>query len=152
MIHHSEIQSDVLAWIEGTLGDGRRGAIAHHLSECAECRRYFQTLSASLKPSAVRTEKMLDADPYLPIRVKALAAERRGQRGLRGELALRWTWRTAAFVLAMLLGIFIGESLSYRPQEITDHHIVYEYSNVFWDSGIESRWQTISQVAGEAKR
>ena len=94
----------------------------------------------------------LAADPYLPIRVKALAAERSAHGGIREMAALRWTWRTAAFVLAMLLGIYIGESLSYRPPQITDHHILYEYSNSFWDSGIESRWQTVSQVVGEEKQ
>ena len=152
MKQHSEIQSDVLAWIEGTLDAGRRDAIAHHLVECADCRRYFERISVSLEPSARQMELMLSADPYLPVRVRALAAERSADGGSRDGTALRWTWRTAAFVLAMLLGIYIGESLSYRSPQLTDHHIVYEYSNSFWDSGIETRWQTISQVAVEEKR
>jgi hypothetical protein len=95
---------------------------------------------------------MLAADPYLPVRVRAIAAGQSGRESSRQELALRWTWRTAAFVLAMLLGIFLGESLSYRPSKITEHHIVYEYSNSFRDSGIESRWQTISLAVGEEMR
>lgn len=152
MNQHTEAKSDLLAWIEGTLESSRRSVVTLHLEECADCRRYFEMLSASLEPSASRTEPVLVADPYLPLRVKALAADRGAREGSLEGAALRWTWRTAAFVLAMLLGIFIGESLSYRPQEITDHLIVYEYSNVFWDSGIESRWHTISQVGGEAKR
>lgn len=151
MIHHSQIKSDVLAWIEGTLESGRRDAMAHHLAECPDCRRYIEMLSASLVPSVIPAEMKLVADPYLPTRVKALAAERRAHGGIREGAALRWTWTTAAFVLAMLLGIYIGESLSYRPGQITDRHIISEYSNVFWDSGIESRWQTISQVPGEEK-
>ncbi len=95
---------------------------------------------------------VLAADPYLATRVKVLAAERRDLAGLRGGAALQWTWRTAAFVLAVMLGVYIGESLSSRSPQITDHEILYEYSNSFWDSGIESRWQTLSQVVGEEKQ
>jgi anti-sigma factor RsiW len=149
---HAEIQSEALAWVEGKLDAGRRSVIAHHLEECPDCRRYFETLSVSLVPTGTRPVMILAADPYLPVRVRAIAAERAAQAEFRDGAALRWTWRTAAFVLAMLLGIFIGESLSYRSPQVTDHHIVYEYSSSLWDSGIESRWQTISQVAVEEKR
>lgn len=152
MKQHYHIQSEVLAWIEGTLEAGRSSIVASHLEECAECRRYFDTLSEFLKPAAARKDPLLAADPYLPVRVRALAAERRSRESFPQAAALRWTWRTAAFVLAMLLGIFIGESLSYRSTQVTDSHVVYEYSNSFWDSGIESRWQTISLAAGEEEK
>lgn len=149
---HTDIQSDVLGWIEGTLEAGRRSAVAHHLEECPDCRRYFDALSESLRPSTIAAGKTLSVDPYLPVRVRAIADGRSArQRSLEGA-ALRWTWRTAAFVVAMLLGIFIGESLSYSSPQITDHHLVYEYSSSFWDSGIENRWQTINQAAVEEKR
>jgi anti-sigma factor RsiW len=149
---HYQIQTDVLAWIEGTLDANRRSVIARHLEECAGCRRYFETVSAALEPRAAKAEPLLAADPYLPVRVRAIAAGQGGRESSRHEVTLRWTWRTAALVVAMLLGIFIGESLSYRTPQITDHHIVYEYSNSFGDSGIESRWQTISLAAGEEMR
>lgn len=149
MKQHAEIQSDVLGWVEGTLDAVRRDAVAHHLSECHNCRRYFETIAAVLEPSAVQPERVLAADPYLPVRVKALALDQHGHGGFREAAAFRWTWRTAAFVLALVLGIYMGESLSYRTPQITDHHIVYEYSNSFWDSGFETRWQTLGQVVGE---
>lgn len=152
MKEHSKIQSLVLAWIEDTLDSGRRGEVAHHLAACKMCRRYFEAISAALLPSAAKVERGLSADPFLPVRIKALAAERSGEGRLREGSTLQWTWRTVAFVLAVILGVYMGEHLSYQAPQVTDRHIVYEYSDSFWDSGIEGRWQTLSQVVGEEKQ
>jgi hypothetical protein len=106
-------------------------------------------MSSQLSPSG-GTQYGLSVDPYLPTRVRALSA-RSGRLSAR-ELIVRWSLRTLVFAAAIIVGIYIGERLSYRPAALTDEHIISEYSTYLDGSGIGDRWQTVAQVSeGEAK-
>jgi predicted anti-sigma-YlaC factor YlaD len=149
---HSEIQSFVLGWIENTLDARQREMVGKHLEICSSCRMYYSTISRVILPQADQNDPRLVPDPYLLTRIRAIAGEGQKSNVPHLQQALRWTLRTAMFVLAIVLGVTIGERLSASQPRVTDSHIITEYSQSFWDSGIENRWVSIAQVGEEGRQ
>lgn len=152
MKQHTEIQSQVLGWIENALDAGQREMVGKHLASCGSCRVYYSTITRMVLPQADQKESRLVPDPYLPTRIRAITAAGESGGVAHGRQALRWALRTAMFVLAVALGITLGEHLSARQSYVTDSHIISEYSQSFWDSGIENRWDSIAQVGEEERQ
>lgn len=152
MKRHPHIRSQLLPWLELTLKERERSQVQEHLKECDGCRQYFETMSGVLLPKSTSPGELLEADPYLVTRVKAIGRE--GVRSAPGPIVLvrRWALRSALFAVAVVLGVYMGEKLSYRPTVITDQKIIAEYSSVLDASDIGDRLQTVAQSSGEASK
>jgi predicted anti-sigma-YlaC factor YlaD len=117
--------------------------LEEHLRECSSCREYFDTLSAILLPKASFQGRLVP-DPYLPTRIRARAMESASAPVSGKDMVVRWSLRTVLFSVAIVVGIYMGEKLSYQPSVVTDQHIISEYSDYFGGSGIGERWQSVA--------
>jgi predicted anti-sigma-YlaC factor YlaD len=140
---HSDIRSLFLSWFEADLSHPLAQELEEHLRECSSCREYFNALSATLLPKASLQGRLVP-DPYMPTRIRARAIAS-GSASLSGkDIVVRWSLRTVAFAVAIVVGIYMGERLSYQPSVVTDQHIISEYSNYLGGSGIGERWQSVA--------
>ena len=55
------------AWDENRLGEEERRLIRQHLEECAECRRYYESMSLMLGSPNPSLLPRLEPDPFLPL-------------------------------------------------------------------------------------
>jgi hypothetical protein len=141
--HHSDIRSLFLLWSEQKLDQQRVIELEEHLKGCKPCSQYFDAMSAALLPGA-SLQRGLVPDPYMPIRIRALAKESASISPSGKDMVIRWSLRAVAFTAAVVLGIYMGEKLSYQPSLVTEQHIISEYSSYLGESGIGERWQTIA--------
>jgi len=140
---HSDIRSLFLAWVEQKLDQQSVQEVEEHLRGCSDCRKYFDTMSAAMLPQE-SSQSGLVADPYMPIRIRARAKESASVSLSGKDVVVRWSFRAVAFAGAVMVGIYMGEELSYQPSIVTDQHIISEYSNYLGESGIGDRWQTVA--------
>jgi predicted anti-sigma-YlaC factor YlaD len=140
---HSDIRSLFLPWLEQKLNQQLAQEIEEHLRGCDSCKKYFETISAALLPGAA-LQGGLVPDPYVPTRIRSHAREAALVTSSGKAVLVRWSLRTVAFAGAVVLGIYMGEELSYQPSVVTDQHIISEYSNYLGESGIGDRWQTVA--------
>lgn len=152
MKQHSQIRSLLIGWIDRSLSEQQRRSIEDHLTECSPCRQYFETMSQALLPSSNPPQPSLIADAYLPTRIKSLADHSTSEAVTRRVAISRWTFRTAAFSVAVVFGVYLGEKLSYETTTVTDQNIIAEYSTSLETSGIEGRLQTVTQATGEESK
>ncbi|MCX6144076.1 MAG: hypothetical protein NTZ35_12755 [Ignavibacteriales bacterium] len=143
MKQHSDIRSLFLPWFEQKLKRPLARELEEHLRECDSCKVYFDTMSAAFLPKASLQEGLVP-DPYMPTRIRARAITS-GSSSLSGkDIVVRWSLRTVAFAVAIVVGVYMGEKLSYQPSVVTDQHIISEYSNYLGGSGIGERWQSVA--------
>jgi predicted anti-sigma-YlaC factor YlaD len=148
---HSEIQSLFLSWFEADLSQPMAKELEEHLKECSPCREYFDTLSAALLPKASVRGRLV-SDPYMPARIRALAMNSVSAPVSGKDMVVRWSLRTVAFAIAIIVGVYMGEKLSYQPSVVTDQHIISEYSNYLGGSGIGERWQSVALTSEAVSR
>jgi predicted anti-sigma-YlaC factor YlaD len=132
-----------LSWFEADLSQPLAQELEEHLKECSSCREYFNALSATLLPKASLPGRLVP-DPYLPTRIRAQATESASASVSGMDMIVRWSMRTVLFSVAIVVGIYMGEKLSYQPSVVTDQHIIFEYSDYFGGSGIGDRWQSVA--------
>lgn len=152
MKQHSDIRSLLLPWIERTLDEQGQELVGDHLGGCSSCRQYFEMMSLALLPASNPGQDTLVPDPYLPTRVKALVEQSLSDSRSRKSTAVRWALRTAAFLVAVVFGVYLGEKLSYQTSTVTDQHIIAEYAESIQASGIGDRWQSVAQSAEEGSK
>jgi predicted anti-sigma-YlaC factor YlaD len=140
---HTDIRSLFLRWFEEKLKLPEAQRLEEHLKECSSCRAYFDTMSSALLPKASLQEGLVP-DQYMPARIRARAIASGSARLSGREIVVRWSLRTAAFAVAIVVGVYMGEKLSYQPSVVTDQHIISEYSNYLGGSEIGERWQSIA--------
>lgn len=152
MKKHSDIRSHLLPSIEGTLDEELQRIVEDHIAQCAPCKQYFEMMSVALLPSVKAPQSALSPDPYLPVRVRALAGKSRANSEAWGGLIVSWTLRTALFFIAVVLGAYLGERLSSPRAFVTSERIITEYSEIFATSGIEDRLEAATLVTEETSR
>jgi predicted anti-sigma-YlaC factor YlaD len=128
-MNHENIKNHFQAWHDGLIDDDTRKAIDLHLSDCQQCREYYESLSILLGNPDDSLLPRLKPDPYLPSRIRAIVDERTRQKpdkrtvapitqhGLRG-------WITASCVsvaVAITLGVFLGKSFAPSSTASTDN-------------------------------
>jgi predicted anti-sigma-YlaC factor YlaD len=143
---HADIRSLLLPWVEQKLDQQSAQDVEEHLGECSSCKEYFEVMSIALTPSALPQDG-LSVDPYLPARIRAHAAPSLSLSGR--DLLVRWSLRTAVFAAAIVVGVYMGEKLSYRSTTVTDQRVISEYSDYLGGVGIGDRWQTVALVSEE---
>ena len=151
MKQHSEIRSLFLPWFEQKISQQPARELEEHLKGCSACGQYFDTMSAALLPGT-SSQGRLVPDQYMPSRIRAQAKEALFVQLSGADIVVRWSLRTAVFAAAIILGVYMGEKLSYRPSVITDQHIISEYSNYLGGSGIGERWQLVALASEEVSR
>ena len=152
MKDHSEIRSLLLSSIEGKLDDEQERAVEDHVARCESCKRYFETMSAALLPSESPQRLSLSLDPYLPARVKAMVEQSVRENRPGVPAAFHWAFRGTAFVVAVALGILLGEKLARPTPVVTSQRVIAEYSEIFAIQGIDDRLQIVTQTSGGASK
>ncbi len=71
------IKKWVIPYLEGRLNEEEKIAVEQHLSRCADCREFYQFIREVEYEAPVDIFPQLQADPYLPTRIKARFENRR---------------------------------------------------------------------------
>lgn len=150
------VTKNYLQWAEGKLGERQRERVEAHLQSCRECREHFEKMSAVFSGKAdVFSLPYLEADPFLPTRIKALAEER-AKSSAAGK---RWQWSgafrlafsTLMLVAALAIGIFLGKNLV-GDAEYAASELVSDYYQEFSQQSYASSWEYIlEENGGEAQ-
>ena len=143
MKQHSDIRSLFLPCSEQKIGQQLARELEEHLKGCSSCKRYFDTMTAALLP-ATSPRSGLVPDPYMPTRIRARVKESTSVPTSGKDRIVRWSLRTVVFAAAIVVGVYMGEKLSYQPSVVTDQNIISEYSNYLGGSGIGERWQSVA--------
>ncbi|HTY36325.1 MAG TPA: zf-HC2 domain-containing protein [Bacteroidota bacterium] len=151
MDSHSHTRSLLLRWMEQSLSSQDRLLLEQHLEECAACRQYFESMSQALTPSRTDRTRSIAADPYLPTRIRAMMSEA-GKARSTGARLVRWGLTSAAAVLAVLCGAFLGEKLSSGTSALAEQNLLTAYQVTVETGGIADRLQTIAQAATEVSK
>lgn len=152
MKQHSDIRQLFLPWIEQKLEDRQIKQIEEHLSECVSCKHYFDAMSHAFTSDSSASHARLVPDPFLAARIRVNAKAAASVAPSGRELALRWSLRTAAFAVAIIVGVYMGEKIANQSVVVTDQHIITEYSDYFGESGIGDRWQTVALTNEEVSK
>lgn len=142
---HTEAHRLYPAYADGMLRESDRSALLRHLEECDRCRRTFDILGRTLAPGSKHAER-LSLDPYLPVRIRAIASDRHPSRPHVLAPALRWSLGSLAFTLALALGIYLGQDLSRSTNDSTIDDPVSEFALSLSGSDLADR---LSSAVGE---
>lgn len=149
--------NDFQAWNDGQVNEKNRLAIDQHLIECAGCRAYFEKMAKFLEQMDPASIPHLEADPFLPTRIRALSAGNRDNAETPAKAAsLRarkkpfgWAGVTAMGVMiiaAVWMGAYFGERLStmsLSSSQYDEADIISSFYDEFSPSGFAGDWETI---------
>jgi predicted anti-sigma-YlaC factor YlaD len=126
-----------LTWLDQA-PDERR-AIDEHLAGCRACSEYYRKMSLLLTQSG-DTDVRLAADPHLPAQILAHAPSR--DAGRRGA-ALRWSAAGALAILAVAIGISLGEMLAPQGATYSTSDIAGAYYSAVSQQNFSTRWESV---------
>jgi predicted anti-sigma-YlaC factor YlaD len=135
------------AFTEGRTGEKERLKVEEHLDDCKRCRKYFRKMALLLEKPDLSYLPHLQADPFLPARIKALAENHSRARARR----IRFAWRRLslaglALAAAVTIGVFLGKGLSAASGEYGDTEILSAYYNAFSQKGLVDDWEYIVET------
>jgi predicted anti-sigma-YlaC factor YlaD len=142
------------AWLEGRLKNTERQRVDRHLEKCGDCSAYFDTMSQLLEKPAATDLPRLDADPFLPTRIRAMAEKARVGSGLPavGRKPLGWvglSLLSVMCVLAVAIGVRIGKGLSTAFPQNGETEIVSAYYDAFSPWEFADDWAQIIETENE---
>ena len=141
---HQQAQTYFADLQRGTVNDSRKNDVERHLAGCTSCGQLYQLFNLALKADAIAPERRLKADPFLPTRIRAIAAERaHPHRSVKA--ALRWSFASVAFGLAVTLGILLGEGISHPRATIGDETIVSDIASTLSQYTVTDQWSSAVQ-------
>jgi predicted anti-sigma-YlaC factor YlaD len=144
---HRAVREKYHAWCEGRLTAGERRGVRDHLDGCAECRLYYERMSLLLEKTDPALLPRLSADPFLPSRIRALAADRRARPVRARALGwLRFALGGVMLVFAAAGGVYLGQGLSTASRGTdtargTD--IAEAYYEAFAPSDFSRVWESV---------
>jgi predicted anti-sigma-YlaC factor YlaD len=160
---HRAVREKYPAWSEGRLAAGESLGVRDHLDGCDECRAYYEKMSLLLESTDPALLPRLAPDPFLPARIRALAAERRTEPVRRRALGwLRFSAAGLMILFAAMAGVYLGLGISTSGRaadtaEGTD--IAGAYYEVFAPSDFSGVWESVlgdangsGALTGEEKR
>ena len=141
-------------WFEDRLSGEEHRMVEEHLDGCKDCGRYFNTMKSLLEGIDSARLPHLEPDPFLPVRIRALAEGSGGKtlpalsaaRALPGRLGLSMIGLSVA--VAAVAGMFFGSTLSARADasaQAANESIAGAYYEAFSPSDISSEWEYILQ-------
>lgn len=129
----------------GRLSPEQIARMDHHLAECATCRSAVSLLERTLEPGP--RPPFLAADPYLPTRIREMAAHRPGRDRLIP--VLRWSFASIAIGAALVLGVLLGSTLprTDRTSSATSD-LVSEFATSLSASDLGDQWYSAVETEG----
>jgi len=101
--------TELIEYLEGTLGDKKEQEVAAHLRECESCREFADFMKSAL--GIIMEEKRVEPDPFLYARIKS-KIEPVVKQGVYSRLRHSFHWVPAvAASLVLAAGIFGGLGL-----------------------------------------
>ncbi|UCH83722.1 MAG: zf-HC2 domain-containing protein, partial [Candidatus Latescibacterota bacterium] len=166
------------AWDEKRLNPEERRIVQQHLADCRSCRDYYDKMSALLNASDPSLLPSLEADPFLPTRIRALAedsaaaAARTTATGAEQTAAigggpndgvaratypkvipwLRVSLAGALTAIAVAAGIFLGKGLAATPGANSDSAIVTAYYDAVAQTGFVGDWGDVIEEEEEEQK
>lgn len=144
---HRRVKRRFLDWNDRRAGRDERVEIQRHLDECADCRRYFDTMAVLMEGAGPATLPHLEPDPFLPAHIRANAAAGRGGQHGEGRPAfgrLAASVMGVAAVAAAAAGAVIGAGLSTRAAAREETQaIVNAYYQAFSHDPIAQDWEVV---------
>jgi len=130
-----------LDWIENRIS--RKEEIERHLQECDSCCSYYDKMTKLLDPGVISDLPRLIPDPFMPTRIVSLAAEQKQAQTKLLFSKIRLSLEGLAFILAVLIGIVLGKSItSQSPQYKTDE-ILGIYNSVVSPEDLSTQMELI---------
>jgi anti-sigma factor RsiW len=153
------------AWEEDRLDTEERREIQRHLTNCEPCREYFEKMSTLLDFTNPSLLPHLEADPFLPTRIRAIvgagAAAREGNETTRAtagttapfyKSASAWLRVSLAGVMtvaAVTAGVYLGSGLASSRTANGDTAIVTAYYEAVSQSSFAVEWGDVIEENGE---
>jgi len=136
-----------LAWSEGRAGREERLRIESHLKDCRRCRMYFDGMAELFKRLDPAFLPHLEADEYLPARIRAMAKDS-SKAGIR---RVRFAWSSFSLagivmIAAVVIGIFVGRGISTTSSlydSYDEETIVSAYYDAVSQSGLSEDWEYV---------
>jgi predicted anti-sigma-YlaC factor YlaD len=151
---HEKAQTLFADLQSGLLHSSKKNEVEQHLSECGSCRTLYDVFTLALNVDTPRHR--LAADPFLPTRIRAIAADRAPSHP-SVKTALRWSVASVAFSVAVALGILLGEGISHPRQTVGtvgDEMLVSEFASTLSQYTVTDQWNSAVQPSssqGDAK-
>ncbi|GEM_PF-3295176 len=149
----AHVKKRFLSWWEGKLTPGEEDIVEKHLSECDECRVYFQKMRVVLEDVQVDSLPYLQSDPYLLTRIRA-GAEKDGRVIASGgerdfSARIRIAFATATLLAALFFGIFLGKGMATVAGESSESELINAYAEIFNQSSWVEQWDASVTTTGE---
>lgn len=155
MIRNDEhIKSKFLDWFESRLSEVEMHKIEEHLSECSECKNYFELMQDLTSPSIQKGLNELEPDPFLPTRIKAIVNGEKNEAKSKHVLSfLRLLFFSLASSAAILIGIMLGQGLYNSKQSYQNNQsIVSAYYQVYSQEGLSDNFESTLSTGREIKK
>lgn len=138
---HTRAQRLYPLYADGLLGRGEHSSLVRHLEGCDRCRKSYELLDRTMTPGSAPSPR-LSADPHLPARIRALAPDRQPSARQPWTPALRWSFGSLAFTLALALGIYFGHDLSRSAVRSSSDDPISEFAASLSGSDLSDRWDS----------
>lgn len=151
------VTKNFLDWADGKLDARRQEQVETHLQSCPECRQYYEKMSAVFSEKAdISALPQLEADPFLPARIKALAGKRGKEHsekrfGWQGIGAIRLAFSTLMIVFAVSLGIYLGKGLA-TSQQYSESDLISDYYQAFNQQSYSDNWEYVLEEESGAQQ
>jgi len=118
-MRHKTIKNLLPEYIDNELKPEVRKAVEEHLRKCSACRQYMERLRLLLEEPDLTFFPRLTPDPFLPVRIRALAEEKNRTSAGRASFSTRLKPVLVAVlcIAAFLLGGWMGNHLGEMSAE-----------------------------------
>jgi predicted anti-sigma-YlaC factor YlaD len=146
----SHVKKLFLEWMEKNLSQDKQAQVEAHLEACKACRHYYRIMSKILEKPDFSGLEQLKPDPYFPTRLRAVSGDEKTishsgkfYRGFRLSLV------SLLLLIAVGLGIFVGNGLFQLTRQDKDSQLVNAYYEVIDQQTISDRWEYVFKTQGE---
>jgi predicted anti-sigma-YlaC factor YlaD len=142
------VTKNFLDWTDEKLDARQREQIEMHLQNCPDCRTYYEKMSAVFSEKTdLSALPQLEADPFLPARIKALAGKKDRTPsdkwfGWQRIGAIRLAFSTLLIILAASLGIYLGKGLA-TSQQYSESDLISDYYQAFNQQSYSDNWEYV---------
>jgi predicted anti-sigma-YlaC factor YlaD len=141
------------AWEEKRLDKEERRVIQLHLQDCESCRDYFEKMSTLLDTTDPSLLPRLEADPFLPTRIRAIVDSGVTATSFaRAAAWLRVSFVGVMAVIAVAAGVYLGKGLATTESANGDAAIVTAYYEAVAQTEFAGAWGDVIEEKEEEQR